>query len=1222
MKRIAVAVLVLVWAGACSESAGPDPTVDSDLSGPVISDPVLAAVTRAAPISAASEDEGAWIFASLGLGTASNGAVASVTSSSGGFPVWTTIREGGFDPVAVFAAVDDNMQIDVRNAMGASVYAASIPVRGSRRPKVVRTFPPPRKRDVPLNSSVVIVFSEPIDPATISSTTVRLQSRGGSVITGDARVLPGGGTSVAFTPAAPLARNTDYLVSVTQGVTDLEGEALETAVAASFRTGQATVGPPAFVDVNPDTVYVAGATYQMSLTVQDAAGNMLIDQPVTWLSSDPNGLTVSTTGLVTPVVVGSYVVTATVNGVTGIGWVFVVPGNPDSVTVAPSTATVGASGDTIKLRATVRDALGRVLPSPVVTWISGDTTLAVVALDSVRSGGSFATVTGVRVGAVTITAASGPAHGTAAITVAAASPSASVTVTPETGTLVAGEELRVTATVRDASGKILGGRAIAWSTDNPSVANVDGNGVITASSIGAANIIATSQAVSDTVRITVTAFSVPVMTSTLAAGLSHSCTLVSGAAYCWGENRHNQLGDGTNLSSATPVPVAGGLSFITITAGAVHTCGLTSGGAAYCWGENELGQLGDGTQSSRSTPVAVAGGHTFNAIATGSRHTCGLTNEGAVYCWGYNRHGQLGTGSVGAEVPIPAPAAVGYRFVAITAGSGITDEYYRGAYAEDQAQTCALTRTGRAYCWGGNERRQVSDSNVFESAVPLLVTDTLAFVSLRAGSYHTCALTAQGKTYCWGRSAWIAEVTSPSFAVIGAGGGHDCGLTSGGTAHCWGGNSFGELGDGSRTPHSAATPVAGNLQFAAIAVGIHHTCAQVVADQSVYCWGNNTVAQLGDGQAWWTPAPVAGGLTFTAIALGYAHACGQLMSGETYCWGLGFSGQVGDGTNTNRAAPVLAFGSVPGSSLAAGSIHSCATTSTNAVYCWGDSYSRHLVSSNTCADGATSAVGIAVLITCFPTAQETYLRGLVGGDQNTCGISADSAAYCWGFNYRGELGIGTTTARSWPSPVAGNLRFKSLAAGSVHNCGLTGPGAAYCWGYNGPGSLGNGLTTNSSTPVAVTGGLTFAALTAGDGQTCGLTSGGVAYCWGDNTYGQLGDGSLTSRLAPVPVSGALTFSSLRAGDQFTCGLTSDGTTYCWGWDQSGQLGDAQLTGRRSAPFAVPGAPPFSVLEAGGAYACGLTAAGVAYCWGDNGYGQLGRGMFAHSTVPVKVAGLP
>ncbi|HET7617493.1 MAG TPA: Ig-like domain-containing protein, partial [Vicinamibacterales bacterium] len=303
MRRTIVALLVLMWAGACSDSGGPDDIVeDSDLSGVVISDPLFAVAARAAPVSAASQDEDERIFASLGTGTASGGVIASVMSSSGAFPVWTTIREGGFDPVAVFAAVDDSVQIDVRNAMGASVYTASVPVRGSRRPKVVRTFPPPRKRDVPLNSSVVIVFSEPVDPTTISSATVRLQTRGGNVVPGNARVMPGGGTTVAFTPSAPLARNTDYLLSITQGVADFEGEALETAVAASFQTGQATVGAPVFVDVNPDTVYVAGATYQMSLTVQDAAGNALIDQPVTWESSDPNGLTVSTTGLVTPIV--------------------------------------------------------------------------------------------------------------------------------------------------------------------------------------------------------------------------------------------------------------------------------------------------------------------------------------------------------------------------------------------------------------------------------------------------------------------------------------------------------------------------------------------------------------------------------------------------------------------------------------------------------------------------------------------------------------------------------------------------------------------------------------------------------------------------------------------------------------------------------------------------------------------------------------------------------
>ena len=142
-------------------------------------------------------------------------------------------------------------------------------------------------------------------------------------------------------------------------------------------------------------------------------------------------------------------------------------------------------------------------------------------------------------------------------------------------------------------------------------------------------------------------------------------------------------------------------------------------------------------------------------------------------------------------------------------------------------------------------------------------------------------------------------------------------------------------------------------------------------------------------------------------------------------------------------------------------------------------------------------------------------------------------------------------------------------------------GTAYCWGYNWYGQLGDGARgvngSDSShdrlVPVAVSGGRTFTALVAGSHHTCGLATGGTAYCWGYNAYGQLGDGTTgdggnsADRSAPVAVSGGLTFASLVAGGNVTCGLVSGGTAYCWGYNQFGQLGDGTST-NRTVPVAV------------------------------------------------------
>ncbi len=134
----------------------------------------------------------------------------------------------------------------------------------------------------------------------------------------------------------------------------------------------------------------------------------------------------------------------------------------------------------------------------------------------------------------------------------------------------------------------------------------------------------------------------------VSAGGLHTCGLTAaGVAYCWGYNGFGQLGDGTTTDRSTPVLVAApaSVSFTAVSAGLRHTCGLTAAGVAYCWGYNGFGQLGDGTTTDRSTPVRVAGGVSFATVSAGEGHTCGVTAAGAAYCWGDNFFGELGDGT-------------------------------------------------------------------------------------------------------------------------------------------------------------------------------------------------------------------------------------------------------------------------------------------------------------------------------------------------------------------------------------------------------------------------------------------------------------------------------------------------------------------------------------------------------------------------------------------------
>lgn len=276
--------------------------------------------------------------------------------------------------------------------------------------------------------------------------------------------------------------------------------------------------------------------------------------------------------------------------------------------------------------------------------------------------------------------------------------------------------------------------------------------------------------------------------------------------------------------------------------------------------------------------------------------------------------------------------------------------------------------------------------------------------------------------------------------------------------------------------------------------------------------------------------------------------------------------------------------------------------------------------------GRTVSVPVQVSASQVVLRQESVTTGFV----HSCALDADGKAYCWGEGDLGRLGNGTTNDHFTPAPVSGNLTFTSLTAGALHTCGLDFGQKAWCWGSNGFGQLGDGtVQTERHTPVAVQGpggspALTLVQITAGTGHTCAIDVSGKAYCWGRDFEGQVGDGDLSDRYTPSPVASGVRFANLEADGHHTCGLTSDGKAYCWGWNQSGQLGDGTGVEGQSSPSPVSGAFTFIGLAAGGGFSeHGHTCAhssSQTYCWGDNGFGQLGIGAAGNQSTPALLSG--
>ncbi len=366
-------------------------------------------------------------------------------------------------------------------------------------------------------------------------------------------------------------------------------------------------------------------------------------------------------------------------------------------------------------------------------------------------------------------------------------------------------------------------------------------------------------------------------------------------------------------------------------------------------------------------------------------------------------------------------------------------------------------------------------------------------------------------------------------------------------------------------------------------------------------------------------APFVENLRLQSVSVGGFHACAVNDDATVYCWGLNSVGQLGDMTLANKSTPVrVAGGSLTFESVTAGGAHTCALTTSGAAYCWGVNTSGQIGGGDLFGNGGNPV----------PVAGDLTFSRLSAGGAHTCGVTVDGAAYCWGSEARGQLGTGMAGPELMASPqlVVGGHTFTSILAGAEHTCGVVQGGAAYCWGAGTFGQLGNGATGSEAAPMPVAGDLFLTEVIAGGLHTCGVTFDREVYCWGEGANGQLGNGgtgnSSTPVMVPVPGGELATFSTVSAGGSHTCAILPAGA-HCWGVNDSGQLGDG-TTGTRDAPAAVTGGLTFSTISAGlppfAASTCGITRDRIVYCWGSGDSGQLGNGDSVDQSTPVRVAG--
>ncbi len=678
-----------------------------------------------------------------------------------------------------------------------------------------------------------------------------------------------------------------------------------------------------------------------------------------------------------------------------------------------------------------------------------------------------------------------------------------------------------------------------------------------------------------------------------------------------------------------------------VAAGGEHTCALATDHSIWCWGGNRHGELGVGTsgpQSSLSLPWAIFNGGYWQSVAAGTQHTCAIARDGGLWCWGGDDQGQLGVGAfpyaeARKEIPTRVGTATDWLMVAV---NGSRTCGIRGAAGQ-----------GSLWCWGETE---LSAPQRLAVNVPKQVGVETDWTFVTVGWDHACGVRDDGGTntaWCWGEPSsgqlgvgppmtyiWasvapvqVSGVTQDDWKALSAGRAHTCGVKNDGSLWCWGANELAQAGGTPIFSYDEPHQVGSATDWLEVSCGADFTCAR--APGGVQCFGSNRDGVLDAvdvGAVVADPAPWGG--TSTGVAQsssGGYHACIVNDAEELHCQGRGAAGQIGNAT----LQPDRVFISRVGTAadwlrVASGQRHTCGirlvSGSRGTLWCWGNGDDGQLGLGDTYSHATPQQVG-----------GDSDWFALEVGSRHSCAVrdtgtlgDARGTLYCWGANESGQAEVDPAVATRVlsPSQVGTDTRWTDkLALGERHSCAVLADGTAalHCWGDNQYLQLGfTGVASTATHTATGLAGLNLVTgvptLSAGDYHTCAIDAGTFLSCWGHNLSSQVG---LPPSSAELPYSLGKFWGTVAAGGEHTCGTSSlsQGPTgypgYCWG---SGRAGQLQIT-----PDVLVSADPviiemddtqpagFEQLSGGGAFTCGSQTAllgDTLTCWGDSSEGQI------------------
>ncbi|NDD53597.1 RCC1 repeat-containing protein [bacterium] len=572
----------------------------------------------------------------------------------------------------------------------------------------------------------------------------------------------------------------------------------------------------------------------------------------------------------------------------------------------------------------------------------------------------------------------------------------------------------------------------------------------------------------------------------ISGGLFHTAALrKDGTVWTWGRNNFGQLGDSTNIDKNSPIKTT--LSSVSsLSAGNNHTMAVKSDGTLWAWGLNASGQLGDATNTNRNSPTQISGFSGASLVACGADHSLVLKTNGTVWASGLNDYGQLGDNTTNNS----------NSFQQVPDFSNATK------LAVGQKHSVALKSDGTVWAWGRNNFGQLGNGSSSDSYVPVQVGGLSGVREISSSLNHTLALKSDGTVWAWGkndygqlgdntkidRSSTVQVLGISDIISVAAGDNHSLALKKDGTVWAWGFNENGQLGNNSLQDSLMPVQVSTSEYITGIFAGKYHSSA-INHSGFVYSWGRNWYYELGTrtevvGPPTSTPLDfgqplsasksgfsykpvkvdlgvpclyalvIESGATSTAPSSNF-HALIVKPDGTVWAWGLNANGQLGDGTNVDKNAPIQ----VPG------------LTNVKSVAC---------------------------------------------GTQFSLALKNDGTVWAWGANSSGQLGDGTTVAKSSPFQISTLNNIISIQTGTANGYALKSDGTVWAWGSNTSLQIGDGTNTNRPTPIQVFSGAIK--ISTNSNHVLALKSDGTVWAWGSNLQGRLGDGTTTNRGVPTQIS--------------------------------------------------------------------------------------------------------